>query len=108
MQPWHLSLLVFITHHSGQLTYWIISEPIQGAAMCVTPVAEPPGFEKVGFGHGQSRNLTQVIWPCFVQLAHTRHQSFRGWEYIPMSKCSWICLCNQCCFMFGFSTGGFL
>jgi len=36
-----------LTHDSGQLTYWIISEPIQRAAMCVMPVAEPPGLEKV-------------------------------------------------------------
>ena len=47
MQPQHLSLLVFITHLSSQLTYWIISEPIQRAAACVMPVVEPPGFEKV-------------------------------------------------------------
>jgi len=29
-------------------------EPVQRAAMCVLAVAEPPGFEKIWTGHGQS------------------------------------------------------
>src|SRR5882672_5089661 len=52
--------------------------------------------------------LAQVIWPCFVQLAHNQASIFqRAGRTIPMSKSCWVCLCNQCCFMFGFSTGGF-
>jgi len=51
--------------------------------------AEPPGFEKVWIGYGQSGTLAQVIWPCFAWLVHNQASIFqRAGSSIPMSKCS--------------------
>src|SRR5882724_7707625 len=82
MQPRHLSLLVFITHLSSQLTYWIISEPIQRAAVCVTPVANLQALKRFGFGHGQSRDPGPGDLALFCPACPQPGINLpEGWEY---------------------------
>jgi len=79
MQPQHLFLLVFITHHSLWLAHWwIISEPLQRAATCVPPVWNLQAWKGLSLAMDRAKTLAQMIWLCFAQLAYNQAQSSRG------------------------------
>jgi len=77
---WHLSLLVFITHDSGQLTYYI-SEQIQRAAIVSHQWPNLQALTMFGLAMDIAETLAQVMWPIFPACPQPGINLPEGWEH---------------------------
>jgi len=87
MQPWHLSLLVFITHLSSQLTYWIIQNQYRELVCVSRQWWNLQDLKSLDLAMDRAKTLAQVIWPCFPSCPQPGINLPEGWSSIPMSKC---------------------